>query len=58
MPALAIGMAVMDRLIEWKYGTAGVLGLTLLTIGFKIKNTTCSLAGTVVLGSLVSQPAT
>ncbi|MQY16319.1 hypothetical protein SRB5_65170 [Streptomyces sp. RB5] len=60
MPAFAIAMAVLvvafDRVVETKYGTIGVAGLTLMIIGIKAKNATCSIAGGAMLASVISQP--
>ncbi|MGW1717595.1 MULTISPECIES: hypothetical protein [Streptomyces] len=61
MPAIALLAAVFisgfQQLISWKYGTSGVVGLLLLTVGIKAKNATISSIGAVVLALLVTGPA-
>lgn len=61
MPALALLSAVfivgLDQFVQWKYGTMGIVGLMLLTIGVKAKNPTISSAGAVVLAMLLAGPA-
>ncbi|MEV6106811.1 hypothetical protein AB0M28_19145 [Streptomyces sp. NPDC051940] len=61
MPKFAIAMAALviafDRLVETKYGTIGVAGLTLMIIGIKSKNATCSIAGGAMLAAVIAQPA-
>ncbi|MFJ5268033.1 hypothetical protein [Streptomyces sp. NPDC088358] len=61
MPAIALLSALFvvgfDQFVQWQYGTAGVVGLLLLTIGVKAKSPTCSSIGAVVLALLVAGPA-
>ncbi|MFF3909524.1 hypothetical protein ACFYZE_34260 [Streptomyces sp. NPDC001796] len=61
MPALALLSALFvvgfDQFVQWKYGTIGIIGLTLLTIGIKANSPACSSIGAVVLALLVAQPA-
>jgi hypothetical protein len=61
VPVLALLAAVLtvalEQLIQWKYGVLGVLGLTLLTIGFRTRSPACSSAGAAVLAVLVTSPA-
>lgn len=61
MPALALLSAVfvvgLDQFVQWKYGTMGIVGLMLLTVGVKAKNPTISSAGAVVLAVLLAGPA-
>ncbi|PZH13375.1 hypothetical protein C1I97_11505 [Streptomyces sp. NTH33] len=60
VPALALLSAVfivgLDQLVRWKYGTAGIVGLMLLTIGIKAKNPTLGSVGTVVPAMLLAGP--
>ncbi|MEW2525674.1 hypothetical protein [Streptomyces sp. NPDC047071] len=61
MPAIALLAAVFavvaEQLVQWKYGTLGIIGLLLLTVGVKARNTTCSSLGALVLALLVTGPA-
>ncbi|GAA3822879.1 hypothetical protein [Streptomyces chiangmaiensis] len=61
MPAIALLSALFvvgfDQFVQWKYGTMGILGLLLLTVGIKAKSPTCSSVGAVVLALMVAQPA-
>ncbi|MGW5634947.1 hypothetical protein [Streptomyces sp. NPDC003832] len=61
MPAIALLAAVLvvgiEQAIEVQYGTTGLIGLLLLTIGIKAKSPAVSSAGAVVLALLVSGPA-
>jgi hypothetical protein len=61
MPVLALVSAVFavgfEQMVQWKYGTAGIVGLLLLTIGLKAKSPSVSSAGAVVLALLVARPA-
>jgi hypothetical protein len=61
MPAIALLAAVFisgfQQFVSWQYGTSGVVGLTLLTIGIKARNPTISSIGAVVLALLVTGPA-
>ncbi|NYV78361.1 hypothetical protein [Streptomyces sp. UH6] len=61
MPALAalaaaLTVAALERYVEMKYGTAGLVGLLLLTVGHKAHSPTCSSAGAVVLAATVTSP--
>ncbi|GAA3372809.1 hypothetical protein GCM10020367_29860 [Streptomyces sannanensis] len=62
MPLLALVLSVFslgfEQLVQWRYGAMGVIGLVLLTIGFKARNSTCIGIGAVVLVLLFSQPTT
>ncbi|MDN0194255.1 hypothetical protein [Streptomyces sp. S.PNR 29] len=57
--ALVFGIAgaTFERLLQWKYGAAGILWLVLLVIGIKARNHTCSSIGAVALALMVSRPA-
>jgi hypothetical protein len=61
VPVLALLAAIVivgiEQTIEVKYGTTGIVGLLLLTIGIKAKSPAVSSAGAVVLALLVSGPA-
>ncbi|GHK02885.1 hypothetical protein ACWEWI_14680 [Streptomyces sp. NPDC003753] len=61
MPALAFLSALFvvgfDQFVQWKYGTMGIIGLMLLTVGIKANSPACSSIGAVVLALLVAQPA-
>ena len=61
MPAIALLSALFvegsQQYIQWKYGTMGIVGLLLVSIGIKAKSPTCSSIGAVVLALLVAQPA-
>ncbi|MGW6291255.1 hypothetical protein [Streptomyces sp. NPDC055058] len=50
-------VVTFEQLVQWKYGTAGVLGLLLLTIGIKADRPSVSSAGAVLLAVLVARPA-
>ncbi|WP_151774275.1 hypothetical protein [Streptomyces abyssomicinicus] len=61
MPALAalaaaLTVAALERYVEMRYGTAGLVGLLLLTVGHKANSPTCSSAGAVVLAATVTSP--
>ncbi|MFF3939251.1 hypothetical protein [Streptomyces phaeofaciens] len=61
MPVLALLCAAfvfgVERTIEWKYGTAGAVGLLLLSVGIKAKSPAVSSVGAVLLALLASGPA-
>ncbi len=61
MPVLAVLCAVFvfvfERTIEWKYGTAGAVGLLLLSVGIKAKSPALSSVGAVILALLASGAA-
>jgi hypothetical protein len=61
VPALAllsaIFVAALDQFVQWRYGTVGIVGLLLLTVGIKAKNPTISSVGAVVLAVLLTGPA-
>jgi hypothetical protein len=60
MPAIALLSALFvvgsEQFIQWKYGTMGIVGLLLISIGIKTKSPACSSIGAVVLALLVTQP--
>jgi hypothetical protein len=61
VPVLALIAAVfvvgIEQTVQWKYGSAGIAGLLLLTIGIKAKSPAVSSVGAVVLALLVTRPA-
>ncbi|BBC34373.1 hypothetical protein SGFS_056670 [Streptomyces graminofaciens] len=61
MPALAlltaIAVVAFQQLVEWRFGTMGIVGLLFLTVGQKAKNHTCSSIGAVVLALMFAGPA-
>ncbi|MGX1270843.1 hypothetical protein [Streptomyces phaeoluteigriseus] len=57
MPALALLSVALEQTVQWKYGTAGSIGLLLLTIGIRSRRPTLSSAGAVILALLVTGPA-
>ncbi|WP_416964727.1 hypothetical protein [Streptomyces sp. Agncl-13] len=61
MPVIAFALAIftvtVDQLAQWRYGPAGIVALTLLAIGIRSRNHTCSTIGAVALALLVTRPA-
>ncbi|MFI8948026.1 hypothetical protein ACIGO6_16140 [Streptomyces sp. NPDC053750] len=61
MPVLALLSAVcvvtFEQITQWRYGTTGIIGLLLLTIGIKVKSSFLSSVGGVMLALLVARPA-
>nr|WP_145485807.1 MULTISPECIES: hypothetical protein [Streptomyces] len=61
MPAPALLSATLvlgfEQLVQWKYGTAGALGLLLLTVGLKAKSPAVSSVGAILLAVLLTGPA-
>ncbi|MFF3845961.1 hypothetical protein [Streptomyces sp. NPDC002328] len=57
MPALTFLSAVLEQTVQWKYGTAGTVGLFLLTVGIRTRSPGVSSAGAVILALLVTGPA-
>ena len=53
MPFVAIAF---EQIIQWKYGTVGAAALLMLSVGFKIKSSTCAGAGAIILALLLMQP--
>ncbi|POX52725.1 hypothetical protein C3489_17255 [Streptomyces sp. Ru71] len=47
----------VEQTVQWRYGTAGALGLLLLSVGIKARRPAMSSAGAVVLALLVASPA-
>ncbi|MFH8800317.1 hypothetical protein ACH4F6_12075 [Streptomyces sp. NPDC017936] len=57
MPTLTLLSAVLEQIVQWKYGTTGTVGLLLLTVGTKARRPALSSAGAVILAFLVTGPA-
>jgi hypothetical protein len=61
MPVIAFVLAVfvvtVEKLAQWPYGYTGIIALTLLAIGIRARNHTCSTVGAVALALLVTRPA-
>jgi len=61
MPAIAllsaIAVVAFQQLVEWRYGTMGIVGLVFLSIGLKTRNHTCSSIGAVILALMFAGPA-
>ncbi|MEU3030382.1 hypothetical protein ACPCBC_24655 [Streptomyces incarnatus] len=61
MPAPTLLSATLvlgfEQLVQWKYGTAGALGLLLLTVGLKAKSPAVSSVGAILLAVLLTGPA-
>ncbi|MEU0059529.1 hypothetical protein [Streptomyces sp. NPDC006334] len=57
MTALTVLSAVLEQAVQWKYGTAGTVGLFMLTLGIRTGRPGVSSAGAVILALLVSGPA-
>ncbi|WP_020140181.1 hypothetical protein [Streptomyces sp. 351MFTsu5.1] len=61
MPVIAFLLAVfvvtVEQLSQWRYGPMGIVALTLLAIGIRSRNHTCSAIGAVALALLVTRPA-
>ncbi|MFG2194715.1 hypothetical protein [Streptomyces sp. NPDC048639] len=56
-PVVALLLAVVvvgfEQLVQWRFGAMGIIGLTMLAVGVKAKNVTCSCIGAVVLTMLL-----
>ncbi|MCP3821073.1 hypothetical protein NLX86_24145 [Streptomyces sp. A3M-1-3] len=61
MPAIALLATLLvigfEQLVEWRYGTVGIIGLFLLAVGVKAKNPTCAGIGAAVLAVQVAGPS-
>lgn len=53
----AVSVVTFEQFVQWRYGTVGIIGLLLLTVGIKAKNPTCSSIGAVVLALTMTGPA-
>lgn len=47
----------VEQTVQWRYGTAGAVGLLLLSVGIKARKPAVSSAGAVVLALLMASPA-
>ncbi|MGP3953157.1 hypothetical protein [Streptomyces sp. 7N604] len=58
-PVVALLLAVVvigfEQIVQWRFGAMGIIGLTMLGVGVKAKNVTCSCIGAVVLAMLLVQ---
>jgi hypothetical protein len=58
-PVVALLLAVLvigfEQVVQWRFGAIGVIGLTLLAVGVKAKNVTCTSVGAVVLAMLLAR---
>ncbi|MGP3926479.1 hypothetical protein [Streptomyces sp. 8N616] len=58
-PVVALLLAVVvigfEQIVQWRFGAMGIIGLTMLAVGVKAKNVTCSCIGAVVLAMLLVQ---
>ncbi|MFF4589226.1 hypothetical protein ACFY30_07790 [Streptomyces sp. NPDC000345] len=52
--AIVVGV---EQTIQWKYGTAGAVGLLLLSIGIKVRSPAISSVGAAVLALVATGPA-
>ncbi|WP_327289534.1 hypothetical protein [Streptomyces sp. NBC_01198] len=55
MTAYTLLTFTADQLVQWRYGTAGALALTLAGVGHKIRNTTFTALGLTALALLLAQ---
>jgi hypothetical protein len=54
MPAVALCAIAIEQLVQWRYGAVGTVGLGLLTMGRKARNTTLIYMGLVVFVLLLT----
>jgi hypothetical protein len=47
----------LEQTVQWRYGTAGAVGLLLLSVGIKARKPAVTSAGAVVLALLMASPA-
>lgn len=52
--ALTVFLIGLEQMVQWRYGAMGLVGLSLLGIGVKSKNTTCTCIGVLVLAMLLT----
>jgi hypothetical protein len=55
MLALSLGAFVCEEFMQWRYGAAGMLAITLVTIGHKVKSVACTAIGLSALALLLAQ---
>ncbi|WP_432139434.1 MULTISPECIES: hypothetical protein [unclassified Streptomyces] len=57
MSPLALVSTALEQVVQWKYGTAGTVGLLLFSGGMKAQSPTATSLGAVILAVLVAGPA-
>lgn len=55
MTAYTLLTLAADQAIQWRYGTAGALALTLVGVGHKIRNATFTAIGLTAIALLLAQ---
>jgi hypothetical protein len=55
MLALSFCAFVLEQLVQWRYGAAGMIAATFITLGYKARNTTCTAIGLTALALLLAQ---
>ncbi|MDX6355124.1 MAG: hypothetical protein QOF98_2027 [Streptomyces sp.] len=55
MLALSFGAYVVEQLVQWRYGSAGMIAAGFIVFGFKARNTTCTAIGFTALALLLAQ---
>ena len=55
MLVLSLGAFAVEEIVQWRYGAAGMLAVTLVTVGHKIKSTACTAIGLTALALLLAQ---
>lgn len=57
-PVVALTLTVfligLEQMVQWRYGAMGIVGLSLLGVGVKARNTTCTCIGVLVLAMLLA----
>jgi hypothetical protein len=57
-PVAALGVALLvfgfEQIVQSRFGVMGVIGFTLLAVGVKARNTTCSCLGAFLLAMLLA----
>ena len=57
-PVVALTLTVLlvglEQLVQWRYGAMGIVGLSLLGVGIRARNTTCTCLGALVLVMLLT----
>ncbi|MEU3950158.1 hypothetical protein [Streptomyces sp. NPDC029526] len=53
LAALAVGL---EQILQWRFGTMGIIAFVALTVGIKARNGLISGIGAVVLVLLLAQP--
>jgi hypothetical protein len=55
MIAIEVCAFAFEELVQWKYGTVGMLSVGLVTIGHKAKSTACTALGLAALALLLAR---